>query len=105
MEFIGIENITPYENIYEFSVYKYDDEITLGSEDLYICELRVILIKVNSLYVERLNKSVEAMVLVKNLKKDLGKELIVDKIKKFVLDEIWVENLVKENIEVIFVES
>lgn len=105
MEFIGIENITPYENIYEFSVYKYDDEITLGSEELYICELRVILIKVNSLYVERLNKSVEAMVLVKNLKKDLGKEFIIDKIKKFVLDEIWVENLVKENIEVIFVES
>lgn len=70
-----------------------------------MCELRVVLIKVNSLYVERLHKSVEAMVLVKNLKKDLDKTLVVNKIKNFVLDEIWVENLVKENIEVIFVES
>ena len=31
MDYIGIENITPYENTYEFSVYEYDDEITLGS--------------------------------------------------------------------------
>ncbi|HGM3507286.1 hypothetical protein KGF42_07075 [Clostridioides sp. ZZV15-6383] len=105
MDYVGIENITPYENVYEFNVYKYDDEITLGSEELYVCELRVVLIKVNSLYVKRLNKSVEAMVLVKNLKKDLDKALVVNKIKNFVLDEIWVENLVKENIEVIFVES
>ena len=105
MDYIGIENITPYENTYEFSVYEYDDEIILGSEKLYVCELMVVLIKVNSLYVERLNKSVEAMVLVKNLKKDLDKTLVVNKIKNFVLDEIWVENLVKENIEVIFVES
>ncbi|KPI47316.1 hypothetical protein IM33_18015 [Clostridioides difficile] len=105
MDYVGIENITPYENVYEFNVYEYDDEITLGSEELYVCELRVVLIKVNSLYVKRLNKSVEAMVLVKNLKKDLDKALVVNKIKNFVLDEIWVENLVKENIEVIFVES
>lgn len=105
MDYVGIENITPYENVYEFNVYKYDDEITLGSEELYVCELRVVLIKVNSLYIKRLNKSVEAMVLVKNLKKDLDKALVVNKIKNFVLDEIWVENLVKENIEVIFVES
>lgn len=105
MDYVGIENITPYENVYEFNVYKYDDEITLGSEELYVCELRVVLIKVNSLYVKRFNKSVEAMVLVKNLKKDLDKALVVNKIKNFVLDEIWVENLVKENIEVIFVES
>lgn len=105
MDFVGIENITPYEDIYEFGVYKYDDEITLGNEDLYICDLRVILIKVDSIYVERLNKSVEAMVLVKNLKKNLDKSFVVDKIKQFVLEEIWVENLVKENIEVIFVES
>lgn len=105
MDYVGIENITPYENVHEFSVYKYDDEITLGSEELYVCELRVILIKVNSLYIERLNKSVEAMVLIKNLKKDLDKAIVVNKIKNFVLDEIWVENLVKENIEVIFVES
>ncbi len=105
MDYVGIENITPYENVYEFNVYEYDDEITLGSEELYVCELRFVLIKVNSLYVKRLNKSVEAMVLVKNLKKDLDKALVVNKIKNFVLDEIWVENLVKENIEVIFVES
>ncbi|NMS89494.1 hypothetical protein HGQ85_06100 [Clostridioides difficile] len=105
MDYVGIENITSYENVHEFSVYNYDDEITLGSEELYVCELRVVLIKVNSLYIERLNKSVEAMALVKNLKKDLDKAIVVNKIKNFVLDEIWVENLVKENIEVIFVES
>ena len=54
MDYIGIENITPYENTYEFSVYEYDDEITLGSEKLYVNKIKNFVL--DEIWVENLVK-------------------------------------------------
>lgn len=105
MNLVGIENITPYKNIFEFNVYKYDDEIDLGNKDLFVCELKVIPIDIEDVYVQRLNKSVEVLALIKNLNQNLDKISILEEIKDFILEEIWIENLEKENIHISFIES
>lgn len=105
MNLVGIENITPYKNIFEFNVYKYEDEIDLGNKDLFVCELKVIPIDIEDVYVQRLNKSVEVLALIKNLNQNLDKIYILEEIKDFILEEIWIENLEKENIHISFIES
>lgn len=105
MNLVGIENITPYKNIFEFNVYKYEDEIDLGNKDLFVCELKVIPIDIEDVYVQRLNKSVEVLALIKNLNQNLDKISILEEIKDFILEEIWIENLEKENIHISFIES
>lgn len=105
MNLVGIENITPYKNIFEFNVYKYEDEIDLGNKDLFVCELKVIPIDIEDVYVQRLNRSVEVLALIKNLNQNLDKISILEEIKDFILEEIWIENLEKENIHVSFIES
>lgn len=105
MNLVGIENITPYKNIFEFNVYKYEDEINLGNKDLFVCELKVIPIDIEDVYVQRLNRSVEVLALIKNLNQNLDKISILEEIKDFILEEIWIENLEKENIHISFIES
>ncbi|GAA3657259.1 hypothetical protein [Asaccharospora irregularis] len=105
MNLVGIENITPYKNIFEFNVYKYEDEIDLGNKDLFVCELKVIPIDIEDVYVQRLNRSVEVLALIKNLNQNLDKISILEEIKDFILEEIWIENLEKENIHISFIES
>lgn len=105
MNLVGIENITPYKNIFEFNVYKYEDEIDLGNKDLFVCELKVIPIDIEDVYVQRLNRSVEVLALIKNLNQNLDKISILEEVKDFILEEIWIENLEKENIHISFIES
>ncbi len=105
MNLVGIENITPYEGVVEFKVYKYDDEIELGNKDLFVCDLKIVMIKINPAYVQRLGKSIDALALVTNLNCNIEKSSIKEEIKDFILDEIYEENLEKENIDIMFIES
>ncbi|HSQ88768.1 hypothetical protein [Romboutsia sp.] len=105
MNLVGIENITPYEGVVEFKVYRYDDEIDLGNKDLFVCDLKVVMVKVNPIYVEKIGKSIDVLALVTNLNSNAKKVSIQNEIKEFILDEILEENLQKENIDVMFIES
>lgn len=103
MNLVGIENITPYEGVTEFKVYKYDDEIDLGNKDLFVCDLKVVILKVNQAYVDRLGKSNDALALVTNLNSNVNKKSITDDIKEFIFNEIYEIDLEKENIDVMFI--
>lgn len=105
MNLIGIENIVPYDNALEFKVYKYDDKIDLGDKELFVCDLVIILNRINESYVNRLNRSVDILALVKNLNENITKQSIKEDIKEFVFEEVIEENLQKENIDVMFIES
>ena len=105
MNLVGIENITPYQDVVEFKVYRYDDKIDLGNKDLFICDLKVVMVKVNPIYVEKIGKSIDALALVANLNSNVEKVSIKNEIKDFILDEILEENLEKENIDIMFIES
>lgn len=105
MNLVGIENITPYEGVFEFSLYKYEDEINLGDKESFVCDLRVILTKVQESYIQRINKSVVALVLVENLNLKSDKLAIEESVKEFIFQEVYEENLTKENIEVMFIEK
>lgn len=105
MNLAGIEEITPFEGVAEFKIYKYDDRIDLSDKEQFICDLKLVSIKVNPIYVERIGKSMDMLALVKNVNPKLDKSSIKEDIKSFILDEIWEESLEKENIDVIFIES
>lgn len=105
MNLVGIENITPYEGVVEFKVYKYDNEIDLGNKDLFVCDLKIVMLKVTPIYVEKIGKSIDVLALVTNLNSNIEKIFIKNEIKDFILDEIWEENLEKENIDIMFIES
>lgn len=105
MNIVGIENITPYEGVYEFSVYEYKGDIDLSNKDMFVCDLKVILTKVQKTYIERLNKSIHAVALVSNLNTKFNKNELKEGIEELIFQEIYDENLEKENIDIMFIES
>lgn len=100
MNLVGIEEITPYKDSFEFKLFKYDDKIELGNEDSFICDLKVIIQRIDEIYIDKFEKSINAIALVKNLKKV---DICIDDIKEFILHEIWIDNLEEDNIDVLFV--
>lgn len=105
MNIVGIENITPYDGVYEFSVYQNEGEVDLGNKDMFICDLKAILTKVQAPYVERLGKSLNVLVLVSNYNLKFDKTKIKEDIKELIYQEIYDENLEKENIDIMFIQS
>ncbi|MEG0842839.1 MAG: hypothetical protein RSB70_06965 [Clostridium sp.] len=105
MNLVGIDSITPYEGVYEFSVYKYDDKIDLGNKELFVCDLKIVLTKVKKQYIEKLNKSVNALCLVKNVNLNIDKKNLKEELKEFIFQEVYEENLQKDNIDIMFIEE
>lgn len=105
MNLVGIESITPYEGVFEFSVYKYDDKIDLGNKELFVCDLKIILTKVQEVYVQKLNKKVQALALVSNLNTNIKTTSIQEEIMELIFQEVYEENLEKENIDIMFIKS
>ena len=68
MNLVVIEEITPYKDSFEFKLFKYDDKIELGNEDSFICDLKVIIQRIDEIYIDKFEKSINAIALVKNLK-------------------------------------
>lgn len=104
MDFIGIEEIQPYENIHEYKLFKYDDVIELGNEEKFICNLKFIQLNLNPVYK---NKDIDETIgyavvedLCKNVK--MPREDIEEKIKKFIMQEIPLINIKESSINVIF---
>lgn len=105
MNFIGIESISAYQGVYEFKIYEYDCEINLSDNEKFICDLKIIINKIEPRYENKIEKNMEVLALVKSLNRNLDKESIVCDLKSFVIDEIWEETIEKENIELMFIES
>jgi len=101
MNLVGIEEITPYKDSFEFKLFKYDDKIELGNENSFICDLKVIIQKIDEVYIEKFKNSINVIAIVKNLNKI---DISVDDIKEFILDEILIDNLEEDNIDVMFVK-
>lgn len=101
MNLVGIEEITPYKDSFEFKLFKYDNKIELGNENSFICDLKVIIQKIDEIYIEKFENSINVIAIVKNLNKI---DISVDDIKEFILDEILIDNLEEDNIDVMFVK-
>ncbi len=101
MNLVGIEEITPYKDSFEFKLFKYDNKIELGNENSFICDLKVIIQKIDEVYIEKFKNSINVIAIVKNLNKI---DISVDDIKEFILDEILIDNLEEDNIDVMFVK-
>jgi len=104
MDFIGIEEIQPYENIHEYKLFKYDDVIELGNEEKFICNLKFIQLNLNPVYK---NKDIDETIgyaVVENLCKNvkIPRQDIEEKIKKFIMQEIPLINIKESSINVIF---
>ena len=104
MDFIGIEEIQPYENIHEYKLFKYDDVIELGNEEKFICNLKFIQLNLNPVYK---NKDIDETIgyaVVENLCKNvkIPPQDIEEKIKKFIMQEIPLINIKESSINVIF---
>ena len=102
MNLVGIEEITPYKDSFEFKIFKYDDKIELGNNSSFICNLKVIIERIDEIYIDKFEKNFKVIALVSNLSMD---EITIDNIKEFILDEIFVENLEKDNIDVMFIKG
>jgi hypothetical protein len=104
MDFIGIEEIQPYENIHEYKIFKYDDIIELGNKEKFICDLKFIQLNINSLYKDKgIDESIGYAV-IENLSEDIkiSRQNIEKKIKKFIMQEILLINMKESSINVIF---
>ncbi|CAH2214662.1 hypothetical protein [Tepidibacter aestuarii] len=104
MDFIGIEEIQPYENMYKYKIFEYDDVIELGNEEKFVCDLRFIKLDINSLYK---NKGIDESIgyaVVENLSKniEIPHQNLEKKIKSFIMQEIPLINMKESSINVIF---
>ena len=102
MNLVGIEEITPYKDSFEFKLFKYDDKIELGNDNSFICDLKVIVERIDEIYRDKFEQSFKVMALIRNLTIE---EISIDDIKEFILDEVWIENLEKDNIDVMFIKG
>lgn len=104
MDFIGIEEIQPYENIYEYKLFKYDDVIELGNEEKFICDLKFIQLNINPVYKGKGIEETVGYAVVENLCKNIkiSRENIEKKIKNFIIQEIPLINMKETSINVIF---
>ncbi|WP_024622075.1 hypothetical protein [Metaclostridioides mangenotii] len=102
MDLIGIENITPYKNQVEFSIYKFDDEINIGDKDSFVCDVKVVIMEVEDSLVERLGRETQALAIVEKYSEYISQNDFEDKLKKFIIEEVLITNLNKENIELIY---
>ncbi len=105
MNLVGIETILPYKDVYEFKVYKYDDEIDLCNKQLFVCDIKVIITRVDEMYSARMQETIEVLGLVSNIPSDINKSSITDDLKDLILDEVWEEGIKQENIKLMFIES
>ncbi|MGL6108149.1 hypothetical protein [Romboutsia sp.] len=105
MNLVGIENITPYQDVYEFKVYEYDYELDLNNKESFICNLKVIVNRVESVFKNRIDRDMQILGLIKDLSSKVDKVSIREEIKELILNEILEENLEKENIDIMFIES
>ena len=102
MKFSFVENIQPYENSWEYSLYEYDDEIQLGDVDSHICTVRIIMIKPHEIYVQKGITSNMFYVAVEKFEKGkYSKEELKESIEDFVKEEI-IEFENKDQIVVLF---
>ena len=102
MDLIGIENITPYKNQVEFSIYKFDDEINIGDKENFVCDVKVVIMEVEDSLVERLGITTQALAIVENYGEYNNQNDFEDKLKKFIVEEVLIADLNKENIELIY---
>ncbi len=103
MDFVLIEEIVLFENTYEFKVYKYNDEINLNNKEDFVCNLTVLINRVNSAFLSRTDEKVKATVLVKNLN---GKfDDFTNSIRSCIYQEVDEIDLEIKNIEILFCES
>ncbi|GAA0221786.1 hypothetical protein [Metaclostridioides mangenotii] len=102
MDLIGIENITPYKNQVEFSIYKFDDEINIGDKENFVCDVKVVIMEVEDSLVERLGITTQALAIVENYGEYNSQNDFEDKLNKFIVEEVLIADLNKENIELIY---
>ena len=105
MNLVAIEDINPFNDLYEFKVYEYDYEINIGNVDLFVCDLKVIISRVNEAFITRIGKIIQVTALVSNINSKYNSVELEDSIKSVVLDEIYEENVNENNIEVIIIRS
>ena len=103
MNLVGIETIVAYKDTYEYKIYKYNDEIDMCNEELYVCDLKVVINRIDSKYVGKIEDTIETLALVKNLR--VEKSLVVENLKEFIFNEIYEEQMEKNDIEIMFIES
>ena len=101
MDLVVLENIIPYQDTYEYKVYKYNDEINMNEKDQFVCDLKVIINRIQPIYESKIEKKIETIALVKNL--NIDKSLVEEEIRQLISDEVIEQDLIKEEIEIIFI--
>jgi hypothetical protein len=107
MRFIGLEEINPYNDLYEYKIFKYDDKIELGNKDNFICDLRVVALNIEEIYLEKGFAKSKAIAVVSNLNSNI--DINIDEFKKsivdFILEELLLVDINGENIDIAFTKS
>lgn len=102
MKFSFVENIQPYENSWEYSLYKYDDVIQMGDSDSYICTARIIMLEPQEVYVRKNVFGKKFYVVIEDFMGSCcSKEEFEESIFEFVKEEI-VQYENKDQIVVLF---
>ncbi len=104
MNLVLLEEIVLFENVFEFGVYKYSDEINLNDKTNFICNLKVIINKVKKEYENKTDKKKEVLVLLDKLNLNYSNEL-ENSIKNLVYDELIENNINKEDIKILIIKS
>lgn len=103
MNLIGLEEIVPYGNLYEYKVFLYDDVIEIGNMDKYVCDLKFIKLEVDTIYKDKGFNNIGYAV-VENLNRDINISLeeLEEKIRSLILEEVPLIDVEKRSINVIF---
>jgi hypothetical protein len=107
MRFIGLEEINPYNDLYEYKIFKYDDKIELGNKDSFVCDLRLITLNIEEAYIEKNISNSKAIVTISNLNEDIdiSKDELNNGLVYFILEELPLLDINQDNIDIEFIKS
>jgi hypothetical protein len=107
MRFIGLEEINPYNDLYEYKIFKYDDKIELGNKDSFVCDLRLIALNIEEAYIEKNISNSKAIVTISNLNEDIdiSKDELNNGLVYFILEELPLLDINQDNIDIEFIKS
>ena len=107
MRFIGLEEINPYNDLYEYKIFKYDDKIELGNKDSFVCDLRLIALNIEEAYIEKNISNSKAIVTISNLNEniDISKDELNNGLVYFILEELPLLDINQDNLDIDFIKS
>jgi len=105
MRFIGLEEINPYKDIYDYKIFRYDDKIELGNSNSFICNLSVITLSTEEVFIQKGFPKSKVVAIISDFSDQIDLKELNEGIINFIQEELPLLDINEENIDIKVIKS